>query len=150
MISLCGGCLEQCDWRIPLGYLRSHNVWAIYPRSCVLSVISSMKKGSDGVGSTCLPFTSAQFTHLILISGLDITLASFVCVCVCILRCSVMSKSLQAHGLYPARLLGPWDSSGTNTGVGCHALLQGIFPTQGSNLHLLYLLHWQASSLPSV
>ena len=27
----------------------------------------------------------------------------------------------------------PWDSSGQNTGVGCHALLQGIFPTQGSN-----------------
>jgi hypothetical protein len=42
----------------------------------------------------------------------------------------------------------PWDSSGNNTGVGCHALLQGIFPTQGSNLHLLCLLHWQAGYLP--
>ena len=31
---------------------------------------------------------------------------------------------------------------------GCHALLQGIFPTQGSNPCLLYLLHWQAGSLP--
>ena len=30
----------------------------------------------------------------------------------------------------------------------CHFLLQGIFLTQGSNLHLLYLLHWQAGSLP--
>ena len=30
------------------------------------------------------------------------------------------------------------DSPGRNTGVGCHALLQGIFPTQGSNLHLLH------------
>ena len=39
-----------------------------------------------------------------------------------------------------------WDSPGKNTGVGCHALLQGIFLTQGSNLHLLYLLHWQAGS----
>ena len=37
---------------------------------------------------------------------------------------------------------------GKNTGVGCHALLQGIFPTQGSNLYLLCLLHWQAGSLP--
>ena len=35
-----------------------------------------------------------------------------------------------------------------NTGVGCPALLQGIFTTQGSNLHLLCLLHWQAGSLP--
>ena len=38
-------------------------------------------------------------------------------------------------------------SPGKNTGVGCHALLQGIFPTQGSNLHLLCLLRWQAGSL---
>ena len=37
---------------------------------------------------------------------------------------------------------------GKNTGVGCHALLQGIFPSQGSNLHLLRLLHWQVGSLP--
>ena len=29
---------------------------------------------------------------------------------------------------------------------GLHALLQGIFPTQGSNLHLLHLLHWKTSS----
>ena len=33
----------------------------------------------------------------------------------------------------PTRLLCPWDSPGKNTGVGCHALLQGIFPIQGSN-----------------
>ena len=34
--------------------------------------------------------------------------------------------------------------------MGCDALLQGIFLTQGSKLHLLCLLHWQASSLPLV
>ena len=34
------------------------------------------------------------------------------------------------------------DSPGKNTGVGCHALLQEIFPTQGSNPHLLCFLHW--------
>ena len=36
------------------------------------------------------------------------------------------------------------DSPGKNTGVGCHALFQGIFLTQGSNLRLLHLLLWQA------
>ena len=36
------------------------------------------------------------------------------------------------------RLLCPWDSPGKNTGVGCHALLQGVFPTQGWNSHLLH------------
>ena len=32
----------------------------------------------------------------------------------------------------------PWNSPGKNTGVGCHSLLQGIFPTQRSNWRLLY------------
>ena len=59
-----------------------------------------------------------------------------------------MSSSLWTHKLWPARLLCPWDSPGKNTAVGCHFLLQGIFPTQGSNPHLLHLLHWQAGSLP--
>ena len=35
----------------------------------------------------------------------------------------------------------PWDSPGKNTGVGCHALLQGLFQTQGSNLHWQALYH---------
>ena len=34
--------------------------------------------------------------------------------------------------------VGPWDSPGKNTDMGCHFLLQGIFPIQGSNLHLLF------------
>ena len=41
--------------------------------------------------------------------------------------------TLQLHGLELTRLLCPWESPGKNTGVGCHFLLQGIFPTQGSN-----------------
>ena len=50
---------------------------------------------------------------------------------------TVCAKSLQwcltlkPHG--PTRLLCPWDSPGKNTGVGCCFLLQGLFPTQGSN-----------------
>ena len=57
---------------------------------------------------------------------------------------SVMSDS---HSLQPARCLCPWGSPGKNTGVRCHFLLQEIFPTQGSDLCLLSLLHWQADSL---
>ena len=41
------------------------------------------------------------------------------------------------------------NSPGNSTGVDCHALFQGIFPTQSSNLRLLCLLHWQADSLQS-
>ena len=47
---------------------------------------------------------------------------------------SVVSNSLRPHGLQPARLLCQWDSSGKNTRVGCHDLLQGIFPTQASRI----------------
>ena len=43
------------------------------------------------------------------------------------------------HGILQARILE----------LGCHALLQGIFLTQGSNLCFLCLLHWQAGSLPA-
>ena len=61
---------------------------------------------------------------------------------------SVMSNSLQPYELYPTSLLCPWESRVKNTGVGCRALLQGIFQIQGSNLHFLSLLHWQVGSLP--
>ena len=47
--------------------------------------------------------------------------------------CYVSSDSVQPYGPSPARLLCPWDSPGKNIGVGCQALLQGIFLTQGSN-----------------
>ena len=47
--------------------------------------------------------------------------------------CSVMSDSLQPHGLYS-----PWNSPGQNPGVGSLSLLQGIFPTQGLSPGLLY------------
>ena len=46
---------------------------------------------------------------------------------------SVVSESLWPHRLQPTRLLHPWDFPGKSTWVGCHFLLQGIFPTQGSN-----------------
>ena len=48
-----------------------------------------------------------------------------------------MSDSLWPHRLQPARLLCPWKSSGKNTGIGGHSLLQGIFPNQGLNPGLL-------------
>ena len=47
--------------------------------------------------------------------------------------CSILSESLQPHGLQPTRVLCPWNSPSKNAGVGCHSFLQGIFLTQGSN-----------------
>ena len=70
--------------------------------------------------------------------------------CVCVCACA------RAHSLSSVQLFAtPWtrvhqaplsvNSPGKNIGVSCHFLPQGIFPTQGLNLHLL---HWQANSLP--
>ena len=59
---------------------------------------------------------------------------------------SVVSDCLRPHELYS-----PWSSPGQNTGVGSLSLLQGIFPTQGSNLglphcrHILYQLSHKGS-----
>ena len=72
----------------------------------------------------------------------------YIIVLLLLFSCYVMSDSSAStllltlllstsHGLQSARLLCPWDFPGKNTRVGCNFLLQGIFPTQGSNLHLL-------------
>ena len=94
-----------------------------------------MKKWSDGVWSTCLPFMSAQYIHHILIPGLDITLASFVCVCVCVCVCTQMLSHVRLF-------VSPWTvahQAPLSMGFSRHEcwsglpfLLQGIFPTQGS------------------
>ena len=64
-----------------------------------------------------------------------------IIVCVLCLFASVVSHFLWLQGPRPTGLLCPWDSPGKNTGVGCHALFQGIFPVLGLNPHLLCLLH---------
>ena len=68
-----------------------------------------------------------------------------VCVCVCVYMhgkslqlcltlCDPMASSPPGSSVHG-------DSPGENTGVGCYALLQGIFPTQGLNPRLL-LCRW--------
>ena len=59
----------------------------------------------------------------------------------CLILCDPVDCSLPGSPVHG-------DSIDKNTGVDCHALLQGIFLIQGSNLHLLGLLHWQVGSLP--
>ena len=71
------------------------------------------------------------------------------CVCMlvvqsCLTLCNPMNCSL-------LRLLRPWESASKSTGVSCQFLLQGIFPTEGSNLgrphcmQILYHLSYQGS-----
>ena len=51
----------------------------------------------------------------------------YVCVCVCVyVSRSAVLDSLRPHGLWPTRLLCPWDSPGKNTGLGCQFLLHAL------------------------
>ena len=66
--------------------------------------------------------------------------------CYCLVT-KLWQTLLQSREPQPARLLRPWDFPAKYTGVGCYFLLQGILPTQGSNLSLL---HWQANLLLAI
>ena len=64
------------------------------------------------------------------------------------LHACIRSSHVQLFMTLWTLALYPWDSPGKNTGVGCHALLQGMSPTQALNPCLLCPLHWQVSFLP--
>ena len=101
--------------------------------------------GSHRVGNDWSDLAAAAAINIILcVQTNDLRHPIAVCH---VLNCFSVSNSMRPYGLYSPRLLSPWDSPGKNTGVGCHSLLQRIFPTQGSNACLLCLLHWQAGSL---
>ena len=101
----------------------------------------------------------SQYTYVI---AMSFTILYLLCSKLGSLKKHVNVKSLhRVHSIVsgypmdqPTRLPCPWDSPGKNTGVGCRLLLQGIFPTQGSNPGLprcrqtlqLYRLSYQGSS----
>ena len=79
------------------------------------------------------------------VASLPLQVSMYMCVCVCVLV-SQLCPTLRHHGLWPARLLCPWNSPGKNTGVGGHSLLQGDLPNPGIDPRSPAL---QADSLPS-
>ena len=86
--------------------------------------VENLRDGAPGLRPTeCLQKPSSHIQEVL---------------CCAVLSHSVVSDSVRPRGLQPSRLLCPWDSPGKNTGVDCHAFLQGIFPTLGSNPGLLH------------
>ena len=63
------------------------------------------------------------------------TLGKALCVCVCVSHVRLFVAPWTVARQVPLSM----DSPGKNTGVCCHFLLQGIFPTQGLNLGLSVL-----------
>ena len=140
---LCNGysfCLEHSFSKYP--WLTPSVLWGLYPKDTFpwkpsLTTVPKFQPILLTFNIFCLAFCFP-------VSSLPNTsyawmLSRFSCVRLCdLMDCSPPGSSVLR------------DSLGKNTGLGCHALLQGIFLTQGSNLHLLCLLHWQAGSLPLV
>ena len=85
-----------------------------------------------GMQSWFLPWITAM-KALSTPTGTEVDLLWRCCYCCCPVNRVVSGSSV--HGISP----------GKNTGVGCHFLLQGVFPTQESNL---CLLQWKVDSLP--
>ena len=100
--------------------------------SCVGLERNSHASGNVAVHESCSPYK--VFSIFFPIDSPDIARISF-------LKLRKMKvKSISRVRLFATpwtvactRLLHPWDYVAKSTGVGCHFLLQGIFPTQGSN-----------------
>ena len=102
-----------------------------------------MHSSSSGVFSNCRVATSVLFkpglqSQMAVLLGSHYMSEIFpflppICQFYLLFSHSVISDAL----LQSSWLLCPWDFPGKNTRVGCHFLLQGIFPTQGLNPHLL-------------
>ena len=85
------------------------------------------------------PVGKIKMTEHLKASHLLIAKCYFILSQGCLCACSIVSNSLRPHRLSPpSSFLCPWDFPGKNTGVSCHFLLQGIFPTQESNPGLLH------------
>ena len=107
---------EQLDFHFSLSCIGEGNG---NPLQC--SCLENPRNG----GAWGLPYMGS---HRVGHNWSDLAVGSIYCMLV-----AQLCLTLQPHGLGPARLLCPWDFPGKNTGVGCHSLLQGIFPSQGSN-----------------
>ena len=90
-------------------------------KSFSFKIFSSLEKLKNIISDTLYPYIHISI-YCCLVTKLCLTLL------------------LWSHGLQPTRLLCP----GKNTRVSCYFLLQGIFSSQGANLHLL---HWQVDSI---
>ena len=106
----------------------------------ITAIFATSEKMNWEVEDKWLEPIEKTWSPYVLYSNLPCRLSAL---CTSVLSCFSHAQFLVTLCRVSARLLCPWDSPGKNTEVGCHALLQGIFLTQESNLSLLYLLHWQ-------
>ena len=131
---------HECQWNEPKSWLL--NIVTVYLWNCVCMLWLEE-------ASSFIPFFWGweypwRINSQLRIGHRDDS-AGLLHLCCCYLVTKLCLTLLWPRGLQPAKFLCPEDFLDKNTRVGCHFLLQGIFPTQGWNPHLL---HWPVDSLP--
>ena len=123
----------------PPGWRR---VWGFQTQAHSQQQVGRLRKGGLGVGKSVRLYSmnagdgSSSLPHFGLLLSLKLIFVASVKV-----KVAQSCPTLWPHGLYS-----PWNSPGQNTGVGSLSLLQGIFPTQGSNpglAHCRQILYYQ-------
>ena len=125
--------------------VQSPNHWTTseFPKCHLLKRLHSAQKWSFLKNSQLLVcFENKADSNL---HEIKTTCFSFISVCSVAQSCPTLCDTMDYNSSDSSVCR---DFPGKDTGVGCLAILQGIFPTQGSNPHLLCLLHWQVGSLP--
>ena len=129
--------IEQWQWLTEISFRLFRNVRYSLCSSAPCGMRLKLLSWDHILSSSPSPWRLPPFSWEFMLS-LSVVYDSFLCVC--LILCDPVDRSPPGSC--------PWDSPGKNTRVGCHFLLQGILPTQGSNPHLLCLLCWQVGSLP--
>ena len=113
-------------WKTAWQFLTNLNILLPYNPAVVLLGIYSNELKIYVHARTCRSFTVALF--IIVKTQKQTCLSIVLCLVAesCPTLCDPMDCSPPGSSVHG-------DSPGKNTGVGCHALLQGTFPTQGSN-----------------
>ena len=105
----------------------SDSLW-LYVQACQAPLAVGVSRQEHGSGLPCPPPAYLPWSR----DRTQVSCISRWVLCVFAVTSAVFD-SLRPYGLEPTRLLCPSDSPGKNTGLSCHVLLQGIFPTQGLN-----------------
>ena len=115
-----------------MSWAKLQNIILIYKNSVVfLYTLNKQFKMKQKTVSYIIP--SQRIKHL------WINLTKEVKICTVKVKVLVTQSCLTlCKPLWPGKLFCPWSSPGKNTGVGCHFLLQGIFPTQKLNPGLMH------------
>ena len=115
--------LPVTGFSLVLNWFPRKDFWSVLEENRLWSWVGKGNVGFIMMYTSTLSFNSAVFSmHACWVESDSVTL-----------DCSPQGSSC------------PWNSPGKNTGMDCHVLLEGIFPTQGSNPGLL---HWQAGFIP--